>query len=122
MLIKNLYKIDKVTGGADNAVFDVTLFPDCEVYKGHFPGMPITPGVCTTQMVKECAETLLNRITVLSEIKLCKFAVLITPSELPHARVNVSLSEEGDAFWLLYGSVQGPDGQVYMTIKALLNG
>ncbi len=45
---------------ADAGVFRVALNADCEVYQGHFPGEPVCPGVCNIQMIKECAEMLLQ--------------------------------------------------------------
>ena len=53
-MIKDFYKVDSVARHDDGAVYRVSLNPDCEVYKGHFPGNPISPGVCGIQMIREC--------------------------------------------------------------------
>ena len=33
--------------------FNVILNPDHLIYKAHFPGQPVTPGVCILQMIQE---------------------------------------------------------------------
>ena len=33
--------------------FNVILNPDHLIYKAHFPGQPVTPGVCILQMIRE---------------------------------------------------------------------
>ena len=54
MLLKNsLYAIEGQET-ADGAVcYDIRLHPDHTIYKAHFPGEPITPGVCVIQIAKD---------------------------------------------------------------------
>ncbi|MDY2942781.1 MAG: hypothetical protein SOT07_03685 [Paludibacteraceae bacterium] len=56
----NYYHILSSEITTDAGVFRVALNADCEVYQGHFPGEPISPGVCNIQMIKECAEIVLQ--------------------------------------------------------------
>ena len=42
------------------SVFRIVLLPDCEVYRGHFPGHPVCPGAFNIQMMKECAMEVLK--------------------------------------------------------------
>ena len=46
MLIENYYKVNDIIAGTEKTLFILSLKPDCEVYKGHFPGIPISPGAC----------------------------------------------------------------------------
>ena len=57
----NYYHILSSDITSNGGMFRVALNADCEVYQGHFPGEPISPGVCNIQMIKECAELLLQR-------------------------------------------------------------
>ena len=41
---------------ADDFGVTVRLLPESAVYRGHFPGYPITPGVCLVQIALELIE------------------------------------------------------------------
>ena len=41
---------------ADDLGATVRLLPESAVYRGHFPGYPITPGVCIVQIALELIE------------------------------------------------------------------
>ena len=49
----NLYFIDAAQRTEDGAVYTLRLNPDHVIYKAHFPGEPITPGVCILQIGQE---------------------------------------------------------------------
>ena len=81
MLKDKLYYIQSCTAGNDGCRFDISLEPDSVIYKAHFPGRPITPGVCLMQMAVE----LLN-LHLGCEYKLCgarnvKFTVPVVPEK-----------------------------------------
>lgn len=64
-----------------DAVFIVSLNPDCPVYDGHFPGNPIAPGACNIEMVRQCAALAIGREIRLTAIRVCKFMMLLRPGE-----------------------------------------
>lgn len=51
-----------------SAVAEVEFLPENPVYKGHFPGMPITPGVLLLTVAREIVEKVL-RISVMPKIE-----------------------------------------------------
>jgi 3-hydroxyacyl-[acyl-carrier-protein] dehydratase len=65
-----------------------------EVFKGHFPGNPIVPGVCTIAIVKELLQKALQQKLVLKESKGVKFLGLINPGMSPI--MNLSWKKEED--------------------------
>lgn len=74
-----LYKIiDKETNG-DTVTYSVSLIPSCPIYSAHFPKMPITPGVCQIQMVKELLEDFTSKILTIKGVKNAKFVSVLTP-------------------------------------------
>lgn len=85
MLIPDYYTIlSREQQSQDTYLFTFTLNPGAEVYRGHFPGTPIAPGVCTLQMIRECAETILQQPELhFTRIKQCKFSRLLQPSDQP---------------------------------------
>ena len=55
-LKNNLYKIIRKEGVGPVANYAIELIPSCVIYAAHFPGRPVTPGVCIVQMGKELVE------------------------------------------------------------------
>lgn len=88
-LKNNLYKI--ISKEEVNSIFNYTveLNPSCVIYQAHFPGEPITPGVCIVQIGKEVIEDLLleqssaSRRLEIIKAKNIKFLSVISPNETP---------------------------------------
>jgi 3-hydroxyacyl-[acyl-carrier-protein] dehydratase len=86
-----------------------------EIFKGHFPGNPIVPGVCTMAIVKELLEGALQQKLLLKESKAVKFLGLINPTMSPtinltwkeeagQINVTASLQESGTSLFKMSGS------------------
>ena len=76
------YKIDGWNTEEGETTFRITLLPDCDVYRGHFPGKPVCPGVCNVQVVKECAMLLTGKqlsITAIRQKRPTIFKVTVLP-------------------------------------------
>lgn len=79
MLKDNLYKILSVD--LDEKSFKLELIPDCVIFRAHFPGYPVAPGVCIIQIASELLEILLGRDLQLSTVSNAKFLAIINPLE-----------------------------------------
>ena len=75
-------------------VFHVRLNPEWPIYKAHFPGHPITPGVCIVQMVQELLQVLLHRDLSLRQAKNVKYLSIISPEEISDLTVTFWKIEE----------------------------
>ncbi len=71
----NLEKVDL----SDQMEFDIRLNPDHVIYKAHFPGHPVTPGVCIIKIINEVLEVKMGCRLTLTEVKNLKFVVPIEP-------------------------------------------
>lgn len=102
-LKNNIYKIigKEDEGGGVN--YTIQLIPSCFIYQAHFPGEPITPGVCIVQIGKELVEYLLTEQTSQSQsleiikVKNVKFLSIISPNEakqLVYQIKKMELSED----------------------------
>ena len=60
--IKNTEKIDE-----NNFKVQIELNPNHQVFEGHFPNNPITPGVCMMQIIKEITEGFVSKDLFLSK-------------------------------------------------------
>ena len=62
------------------------------IFDGHFPGIPVVPGVCMMQMVKEIVEDVFGRDTKLVKAEHMKFLTVINPQENKTIRLDLSYS------------------------------
>ena len=101
MLLNDFFKIIETDYSKDNpGSFKVTieLNDRHKIFKGHFPGNPVVPGVCMIQIVKEILSKLLNKNLYLSEGSNIKFISVIKPeiNEIFNIEYNIKL--ENDIF------------------------
>jgi 3-hydroxyacyl-[acyl-carrier-protein] dehydratase len=92
MLIDNLFRIQSFICGNNNESLtaSIILNPDHPVFKGHFPGNPILPGVCTLQIAKELLEKLTGMELMLLKANSIKYLGFVNP--LTHPVVNFTLT------------------------------
>ena len=74
-------------------MFQVRLHPEWPIYKAHFPGHPITPGVCIVQMVQELLQNLMGRELSLRQAKNVKYVSIISPEEVTELTITFSKIE-----------------------------
>ncbi len=56
---------------------------DHVIYQAHFPGEPITPGVCIIQIAQELLDEYAQQHYAVQEVKNVKFLNVISPLETP---------------------------------------
>lgn len=116
MLVKDYYTIDKITDTEECRQYHITLNADCPVYEGHFPGSPVSPGVCNIQMIKECAEDITGKKLFMNNLQLCRLTTLITPITHPQVVVNISVAG-GEGCYKIKGSI-GQGEETLLDLKA----
>lgn len=80
------------------ASFLLRLHPDHVIYQAHFPGKPITPGVCIVQVGKELLEELMGCSLEITKVKNVKFLSVVSPVEtvsLTYVFRNIETSGDG---------------------------
>lgn len=58
----------------------ITFNPAHEIFKAHFPGNPIIPGVCCVEIVRQAVGNMLDTDLRISVVKNLKFISLMTPA------------------------------------------
>lgn len=99
-LKNNLYtvtgkQVDEFLSGAR---YELELIPSSVIYQAHFPGEPITPGVCIVQMGKELIEDALHKHLDIHLVKNVKFLSVLSPKESTTVCVTwqkMVISEDG---------------------------
>ncbi len=94
MLIKGLYKVESTAKTEEGIKVRVNLNKDHEVFKGHFPGNPVMPGVCMIQMIKELTEGAIDKELFLGQASNIKFMAIINPEKNPILDLEITILEE----------------------------
>lgn len=117
---EEFFTVDNTTQGAEGDwTFQVSLNSDCEVYKGHFPGQPIAPGVCLLTMISECAKVQMQQNEKklrLGNIKRCKLMHPVIPGAVKNMEIKVIPDHET----LSFDAVLYDSEYQYVTINATL--
>jgi len=66
------------------------------VYKGHFPGFPVTPGVIQLKIVHDLLEKHLGQKIKLQKVSNAKFLNIINPEKTPRIHIHIELKREGE--------------------------
>ena len=69
MLIKDLYKVNDLVTDKDRTIAQISIDRDHTIFKGHFPGNPVMPGVCMIQIIKELTEEATGNLAKEIQIK-----------------------------------------------------
>lgn len=94
MLLKDFYQIntlEKKDGQKHEAVLSIN--EKHEVFKGHFPGNPIMPGVCMMQIIKELTEQITGKQLMMQSLSNVKFMALINPEMTPELKLDLDITE-----------------------------
>ena len=106
MTLKNkLYRIIDRQHDGETARFALQLNTSDEIYGAHFPGEPVTPGVCLVQMAGELLEECLGRKLQLKKAVNVKFLSPVSPVDTPSVGFTVSPAP-ADAEGLIRSSVK----------------
>jgi 3-hydroxyacyl-[acyl-carrier-protein] dehydratase len=80
MLLKDFYSVVSSTELAGEFITEVKINKDHDLYRGHFPDRPVTPGVILMQLFKEEAERRSNKKLQLATAANVKFMAVVDPN------------------------------------------
>lgn len=72
------------------ATYSVCINAHHQIFAGHFPGDPITPGVCLVQIACDLFGQLKQHKFVVSSLKNAKFMQIVRPLETPEVNFQIS--------------------------------
>ncbi|WP_216657718.1 hypothetical protein [Sphingobacterium shayense] len=95
MMLKEFYTIENIIEH-DVQSYDVQirLNPKHDIFKGHFPNNPVTPGVCMMQIIKDLSEHVTGKQLFLTKSSNVKFMALINPDQNPLLNLNLSIEAD----------------------------
>jgi 3-hydroxyacyl-[acyl-carrier-protein] dehydratase len=100
MLLNNFFYIKLIEEVEGKYLVRIELNEKHSIYQGHFPGMPVTPGVCLVQMVKESAGVIMKKKLMMSKADHIKFIAIVNPLENKVLFLDLNIKETGYNQWM----------------------
>jgi 3-hydroxyacyl-[acyl-carrier-protein] dehydratase len=121
MLIKDFYTIDSCSYSQDNNNIsaNITINPNHDVYKGHFPGQPVVPGVIQLQILRELCEKEFNKPLSITGSSVIKYINMIIPDKNPKLAIDIAI-KEADGTYKIDGKILDGD-TVFLKAKLTLS-
>jgi 3-hydroxyacyl-[acyl-carrier-protein] dehydratase len=95
-LLDNLYTLEDSVQVEDSVQTTLRLNKDHEIFKGHFPNRPVTPGVILMQLFKEELQRITGRSLQLQTASNVKFMSVVNPFEGDTFVLKSSITENND--------------------------
>lgn len=126
-LLNELYTITRETH--EDGAHDYLLRLNARhfIYAAHFPGEPITPGVCILQIAHELLQLALKKPLKIICVKNVKFMKLVSPDQIREihysiSKISESVSAEGDGKNVVRAqiTVSDNDGAEYAKLSLMM--
>ena len=119
MLIPNFYKIKKFEEIDHQIHAAIRLNPDHELYRGHFPGQPVMPGVVQLQIVKELLEKALEKNLLLSRLVSAKYYAMIIPGDSTDIEISIRIKTVEDGEYKITAEIKN-ETTLFTKVRAVL--
>ena len=97
MIFKDDFYTINASHEEENAtIYSVTINKGHAIFKGHFPGNPVTPGVVQMEVVKELMQVTLGKEMNLLSMGNCKFLAVLNPEETADVDITLNITETED--------------------------
>ena len=104
MLLNDLYTIQSLAESESLIQATILLQAEHAIFKGHFPGQPVLPGVCMMEMITEITGVYLQQAFRIASAPLIKFLHMIDPGKNP--LINVEIKYQSlDKNLITYGKI-----------------
>jgi 3-hydroxyacyl-[acyl-carrier-protein] dehydratase len=120
MFDNTFYTVGKTESSGNTYRVWTILNPSHQIYEVHFPGNPITPGVCLLQMAIEILNLKFERTLRMVQAKNIKFLKVINPLENPEVEFLIQFKTENDLIFADIDIVAG--SQVFTKVSATYKG
>ena len=127
MLLNDFFKIQNLSihsphlggcGGLPNNTIlaRIELNEKHPIFKGHFPGNPIVPGVCMIEMTKEVLAKAMDKKLQLKQANNIKFLAFIDPRKNKLLDFQLSYFPSGDTLLLVQNEITF-EGKTFFKFK-----
>ena len=118
MLLKDFYTIVELdSSDKENVKAIIDLNKNHEIYEGHFPGNPVVPGVCLTQLIKEVMENVEGMDLSLVYASNIKFMAVVNPEINDRLQIDLKVKYDTEQNIIKVDSVTHFNDQVFYKFK-----
>jgi len=90
-------------------IYTIKLDENHPVYKGHFPGNPVVPGVCQVQIIGELFSEIIGKEASLIRSDNIKFMNMIDPRLNPVLNITIIYCGREENLWDVTSTISGKD-------------
>lgn len=121
MLLNKLFTYELLDGDSKSVLkFRIIINGNHEIFEGHFPGNPITPGVCQMEMVKEILSDFLGTELFYRSVSDMKFISMWIPDDSELVYLDLGVTEFEDGYKIKARIYY--DDKTYFKLRGLVNG
>lgn len=99
MLLNEFFNIINTETVGEYLTTQIRLNPGHEIFKAHFPGKPVVPGVCQIQIISEIIAAQIHCEVILTDAKNVKYLLPIDPRKTHELIVKITLTAHKDDFY-----------------------
>lgn len=93
MFSDSLYSVLFLEASESSLKASIKINPEHSLYQGHFPGLPVTPGVVQLQIIKEILESQFQSKLKMAQMRSCKFLQIINPLETSFLQIELRFAK-----------------------------
>lgn len=98
--VAQFFTLESGEKNGNSATYRCRLHPEVPVFKAHFPGFPVLPGVLTLKMVVDAinaSQFFSTQTLTVQSIGNAKYLAVVNPQETQEVEINVALKAEKNA-------------------------
>lgn len=99
MLKNYLYNIEEINYDGVKLLAQIFIDAKHSIFQGHFPEVPVLPGVTMMQMVKEVLEDAEGKAFIISQASSLKFLQMLNPVQCSRVFLEILVSEKTESFF-----------------------
>ncbi|HET8572850.1 MAG TPA: hypothetical protein VFL76_03155 [Edaphocola sp.] len=96
------------------------LDPGHAIFKGHFPGKPVLPGVCMIHVIKELFINAKGSDALLKTVQQVKFLEIIVPDEQTPLTLHMNWTMAGQNEWMVQAELK-KEGKAFCKFKGIFS-
>lgn len=99
-LLNDFYSIENYNSKESSLVIaSIQLNSGHKIFSGHFPNLPVVPGVCLIQIVKEVLSHSINKKLILVQASSIKYLSVVDPRINTALQVRIEISNSTEGFY-----------------------